>query len=428
MDGYILKRGVPQTQYGSAYYVSDYVPVTGGKTIKFNYAVWGPADAAWRAAEYDSSKNYIDYISSAEHTLSANAAFIRFSARKDDQTAATTLAYVNSNLKITDGESGGQYLDDTANTFMMGSTVRKSDTYFVDASGDEILIMWKMQGANDKDIGIKMKTFNRNGAFSFSSFGTAPNNTEYVGNKTSNYVEYMATGEDHFSPFGVRAVNNADGDYPDTVIYTGGFHKKDSVDTARRISLDMYFDGRKISDFVGYCNTIDIVTVHRIQAENTFKTTGDGREVLEQTLRLRFENGEIKVQTDVKALESVVLRTWFFIQGHHKANGLGDDGIRYIGSNEQRGILSMDLASNSGDKYAKTMRMLSDVMQVEMNMEDFDVGRGDYNEQSFSCDVRIYDGYSKCYFNPVKASTNPIELDEGDMISARGSYRFGIFE
>lgn len=431
MDNYILQNGVPISASWSAYYyVSDYIPVAGGKTIKFSFAPWYDADANFRAAEYDSNKTYIKNITSTEHDLSANAKYIRFNVKKSQfgGTLTNALKYVNENLLLTDepiiDESG---LDKEKNTFLSASATREADTFYVDASGSEMLVLWKMPGADDKDVGVKFKTFTNNSAYQFCSVGTVQNPSPFVGNKPENYVEYMATAEDWFSPMKVNAVNNIDGDTPDTLKWSGGFHQNNGVNTSRRVSLDIYFDGRKKEKFVGYCNTIDIYIVHQLVASNTFKSDGTGREVIKETIHVQFANGKINVETTCKALEPVTVYVWYFLQSHHKTTGLGSSGIRYIGSEANRGINSMDEASDAGDLYARTMRLLSNTLQMDMSVEDYDIGRFAHavGKTSF---VRFYTTYSKPYFNMIDDSGSPMTLDTGESFMAKGSYKFGIFE
>ena len=433
MDGYILKRGVPQTQYGSSYYVTDFIPVSGGDTLDTNFVPWGNADDIYRAAEYDTGKEYIKVISSFPHKLSDNAAFIRLSVKKSEYggTAAAALDYINSNFLLSNGETV-EYtgIDETKNIFMSGELADKASTYFVDASTDELLIVSKMPGRNDKDVGLKMKTFTNNNSFQFCSFGTIENDSPYTSNKPSAYVQYMSTSEDFFGPIVAYAENNIDGDSPNDGHFTGGMHKWNGYNTARRTALDIYFDGRKAPGFVGYCKTIDIVIIQNLQVSNTLKNDGTGREAITEITKLHFENGVIYTETLFKALEPVDIQTFYFMQGNHKATGMGSGGIRYIGGEANRGINSMDEASNSGDMHARIMRMLSDTIQMDIEIDDFDIGKFEHSDaQTASAFVNVYDGYAKCYFNAIRATTeNRLHLDTGDACVARGSIKLGIFE
>ena len=435
LDGYILKNGVPQTQYGSGYYVSDYVPVTAGDTLTFSFLPWNAsADSSYRAAEYNSNKEYIKRLTGSPVTLSDNTAYIRFSVKKSDfgGSADTALTFINSNLLISNGDYVDYNdIDDTKNTFQSEEIVRKENTYFVDSSTSEILILSKMLGVNDKDIGIKMKNFTNNGSFQFSSFGTLENNAPFVSNKPSEYVQFMSTAEDFFGPIVAYAVNNIDGDDPNNSHFTGGMHRFNSKDTARVISQEIYYDGRKIPGFIGYCNTIDIIIKQNLQVSNTLKNDGTGREAVTEIIRLHFEKGVIYVESQFVALEPITIQTYYFMQGNHKANGMGANGIRYIGSEANRGVNSMDSTSNSGDLYGRTMRMLSDTIQMDITVDDYDLGRFDHVHGDYpSAYVNTYTNYSKCYFNVIRSSeaSNRLELDTGDSCMAKGSIRFGIFE
>ena len=430
VDNYVLQNGLPVSAAWSVYYyISDFIPVVGGKTINFSFAPWTNADSQYRAAEYDSTKTFIKNITTTEHTLSDNAAYIRFNVTKSDFGGNTTAAlkYINDNLLITDQASAEGEINDKNNIFLSDSVARKCDTYFVDAKTNELLILWKMEGSNSKDVGVKFKSFTNNNAYQFCSVGTVQNDSDFVGNIPQNYTEYQSTAEDWFSPIKVDAVNNVDGDTPSQLKWSGGFHMVDGVNTSRRVSLDIYFDGRKRTGFVGYCKTIDIVVVHQLVASNTFKEDGTGREVIKETIHVHFEDGKINVETTYKALEPVKVYVWYFLQSHHKSNGLGSNGIRYIGSEANRGINSMEQASDAGDLYARTMRLLSDTVQMEMTVDDYDIGRFSH-ALNYSAFVRFYNTYSKPYFNMIDDADSPLTLDTGESFTAKGSYKFGIFE
>ena len=78
----------------SGYYVSDFIPVTGGITLYSNLTING-------IFTYDSNKTYINRISSAAttHVISSNAAYIRIEANTNAHSSYSE--YVN-NLILTD--------------------------------------------------------------------------------------------------------------------------------------------------------------------------------------------------------------------------------------------------------------------------------------------------------------------------------------
>lgn len=433
-DGQVLKNGTPQTQYGGGYYVSDYVAVTGGDTIDFNFIPWGTVDSGYRAAEYASDKTYIKNINTLPHTLSSNAAYIRFSVKRDvfgtSATANIALSYMNNNFVISNGDKEEfSEINGTGKVFLSNTVIPENATYYVDATNEEIIILSKMYGKDDKDVGFKMKSFIANDSFQFSSFGTVSNSAPFVTNKPSDYVQFMATSEDFFSPVIVYATANIDGDDTATGHFTGGMHKFNSLNTARRTSIDFYYDGRKKPYFAGYCNTIDIIITYQIQASNTIKNDGTGREVLKEIIALHFENGVMNVENTFIALESVNIGTIYFLQGCCKANGIGTNGVRYIGSDVNRGIYAISSNSNAGDKNARTIRMLSDTIQMDISVDDYDAGRFSHMDYVvYSADTRAFSGYSKCYFNVIRSENNMLHLDQNCSCTIKGSMRLGIFE
>ena len=73
------------------------------------------------------------------------------------------------------------------------------------------------------------------------------------------------------------------------------------------------------------------------------------------------------------------------------------------------------------------MRMLSDTLQMDITIDNVDIGRFAH-ASDYSAFVRAYTNYSKCYFNAIGSSENPMHLDTGDVCIAKGSIKLGIFE
>ncbi len=116
----------------------------------------------------------------------------------------------------------------------------------------------------------------------------------------------------------VSAESNEDGDDP-IAEFTGGWHgfngNQSGSPTARHVSLQVWVDGKMVNDtFKGYTNDLVIETTSNIQGFNTKKKDGSGREIIQQKVKMKFNEGRADVHIKMVPLEKVRIHTYYGLQ------------------------------------------------------------------------------------------------------------------
>ena len=225
---------------------------------------------------------------------------------------------------------------------------------------------------------------------------------------------------DWCGPYIVKAVNNGDGDDVNTHTFTGGNHNYDNTGamnssaTGRNLSLKYYADGKEITNGdIGTASLIEIMWVNRIQAYNTRKSNGTGREVLEEKHLFRFDGYEWLSEIEVTPLEDVYVETYYGFQcavtyyPTIHMNG-ADYRLPFIYSSPH----------SSGNSTPNMYVGVSEYDRLEMEVDrSYDLGKGDFYNGTEG--FRTYDG-GKGYSYLVMNQNMYKDCSYG----ARGYYRF----
>lgn len=235
----------------------------------------------------------------------------------------------------------------------------------------------------------------------------------------SKYI--VQTSGDWHAPYVVKAVNNADGQMVASGYFTGGNHGYDNtatgVPTARCENLKMYADGKALATGnEGYCDKIRIEWDNFVQAYNTTKANGTGREVLREHITMLFDGYKWETETTIYPLEPIKIQTWYGLQ-FFTANY---DYVAYI--NGETGLISSQSGSSeSGNAKPNAMKFfnLEDTAIVEIDT-CYDLGTRKHASGS-TAGFFARGSYSKAYGTIIGGST---ELVSGGAYSMRGSYIF----
>lgn len=297
----------------------------------------------------------------------------------------------------------------------------KTNTLFpiyVDKVGDVINVISKYNST--KDIRYLMTKKGNNNIFDFKEIYLIDNNSYSVSNQLIGTL-FFTNGTDFFAPYKVKAINNIDGDTPAVDHFTGGNHGytggADGTPTGRTASLKLSVDGREITDYKGYCNFIDIVWVNCIQAMNTKKANGSGREVLKETYELHFDGYKWSVKNTIEILEDVNLTNYYGLQLSCLPSW--SEGVYYNSSaNRKWNATNVMTKSNSKTCDCISVKKGSDRLDVFIDRVN-GIGNGallqyiDYNA--------FMESYGKAYFFLIYGTTN---LIKGDILTFEGGYRF----
>lgn len=307
----------------------------------------------------------------------------------------------------------------------IGELEKKKTTFpvrFV-ASGSAGTITVASRYSAENDIMVQLKKKGGNNIFDFSLFaligvGTSISDNLALPNKTE---VLMNTATDWHAPFQIKALENVDGDMQDVSHFTGGNHDYTNsgtggTPTGRTAVVRFIADGAEVVDGEGYCNVLEILWTNYVQAMNTKKADGTGREVLVERHRMTFDGREWKSQVEIEPLEAINMVLYYGLQAcggnslyNHARYYGGVNRLEYDTSNEN---------TSSGNKEATAIRWHGDTHEVIMTIDPtFDIGSREFYSGTSGL---FTTSYGKAYANFF---TNK-QMQPGEIYSLRGAYVF----
>ena len=231
------------------------------------------------------------------------------------------------------------------------------------------------------------------------------------------------TGTDWQGPYVVSANQNADGDaIAQGAAYTGGNHAygpggASGTPTARTVSFKVIVDGVELEDGgdLDWNDYVEINWVNRVQAWNTKKADGSGREVLEENPVWTFRpHGEVHVQNMVKSLEPITVTTYY---GMQMSAGWFSRGIFIPDATRQISSVS-DIYNAYGSSFDGSVINAYDAnINISMAIDTaFDLGTGSCLGNA----KQIHVSNTKVYFQTI----NNTQFAANDYFAYRGCYHF----
>lgn len=275
--------------------------------------------------------------------------------------------------------------------------------------------------AHGKDVLFVLKKKGGNNIFDFYQFCTFEHGKSISELSESDLTIIQTTTTDWHAPFVVKAVDNIDGDLPESSHFTGGNHDytntgSGGTPTGRTVSLKVLADSSEVSECSGSCNVLEISWTNHIQATNTKKEDGTGREVLIENHVLSFDGVEWKSYVEIIPHEDIQMLTWYGFQGCGTSSVYKN--IRFIGGeNRQLCDGSVDKNHCGGNTASMVVCYGNDhKMEIEID-KTFDLGDLRY----YPWDDSIFSRqYGKVYFNIFADNI----LNGGCLYALRGKYRF----
>ena len=272
-----------------------------------------------------------------------------------------------------------------------------------------------------KDMVVTLKKKGGNNIFDFYQFATFEHGKAIENLVDEELTVIQTIGTDWHAPFIVKAVNNADGDLPSSNHFTGGNHEYTNTGsggtaTGRTDSVRVYADKQEVTDGIGACRHIEIKWTNYVQATNTKKEDGTGREVLIENHTLSFDGVEWHTCVEVIPLEDIIMATWYGLQ----ATGTSElyKSIRYVGATNRNLYDGSTQRSNCGDNKATKVICCGDEHKLEIELDPtHDLGDRKYysGTEGIFCET-----YGKVYFNIIAGK----QLTKDSLYSLRGKYRF----
>ena len=244
-------------------------------------------------------------------------------------------------------------------------------------------------------------------------------------------TDLINSGTDFLSPSTIYATSNLNGDFPDMTSgkLTGGWHMYNSAvsgnytATARNISYKVFCDGKEVIDGESVRGSeVIIEIVNRLQASNTEKSDGTGREVCEQTFRIIFREGfKCIVEGSIKALEQIHIATFYGVS----AMLMAGKPFRWIGCRANRQPQTPKTEANRcGDKFCNGIEQVGDTDTFVMGIDStYDLGTMYANSWIHS----NVTGSGKSYAvfiaqNAAGDDSSRLALNANDVVFWRGFY------
>ncbi|MDT7016994.1 hypothetical protein [Latilactobacillus curvatus] len=280
-----------------------------------------------------------------------------------------------------------------------------------------------------KDLKLTFGRISTNNTWQFSGAWLLNNTGKSVNSDFDRATEdYINAVTDYVSPiYNLRAINNINGDQPDSKHYTGGWHGYDNANsgtaTARTISCKVFVDGFELGNEIVNGYETKLIVTNLVQGTNTKKVDGSGREILQEKITYTIVCGNINVEAEYTALEDLTISGYSFLQFqmvyrfHSKFIAYDDDDHRKWIDNLSSDIYGGDKTISSTNCMQFTGESDKCTMFYDPN---FGLGKMQYNNSYRWC----YRNYEKGYFNLINPSDSPITFRSGDVFACRGGYKF----
>ena len=389
-----------------------------GQKLYFNVPLHGSAAASAVVSCFDINDNFItqEGMDGLCYTVPLNASYIRLTVYKY---AYWDIDDVNSVFMILTSNVTADYFPYGSKSLLPVNENISKYKMAVSVNDDKINIT-SASGTKHLHYSLQFFTGSKNAFFDFNKISVTE---EFTAIPTSETVLF-SNGSDFFGPHIVKAINNIDGDMPDSLNFTGASHaysgntEKSTNATGRSIITAILVDGVTYNQFLGYCDTFDIYWTNYIQATNTKKEDGSGREVLKEDYHLHFDGEKFEVENDITALEEIEIVRYYGLQIAHGVSGYDYD-ISYIGSHGN--IVSKKGNSKSADTHCQEIFIKRKDEPVECRFGLHPVGLG-----TFYCNhwYSAFDtDYGKSYFFMVN-SDEKCPMTQNQQVNFKGYYKF----
>lgn len=396
------------------YTTTDYIPVEFGDEIYIQDFDKVAGDNLY-ICEYDANKSLVGSRYSVNVGLRVNVGTFTITNEnaKYIRITYTNTVWNGTKLMISIGKSMEQY-------YGFGELiVVQQHKYPVYASVKSDVLRVITKYTNDTDLCVTFGKHGGNNLPDFMSLATIKNSNVYPTDNYSQITEFLNIGTDWHAPFLIKALNNIDGDQPTVTHFTGGNHNYSNTGasgytpTAVCDLLKYYVDGVETSDFEGYCNNIEVVWVNRVQASNTKKSDGTGRNVLQEKHTLIFNGYEWESSVELIPLEDINIVTYY---GFQAQTGNIYPNIRFIGA-ENRGLYNTSTNNSSGDNKVNGVQIYGEEHKLEIYLDvTHDIG-----------DRRYYTGTSGAFNTSAKiyfSLINNLTANENNLYCASAKYKF----
>ena len=436
--GYIRQDGTATAESVTTFKRSDYIPVKHGDTVKVVATFGSSTPSLFSAYSDDDESSFVEsvipsssgYDKEYDYVVPTGVNYLRFSGHVQYLNRTYSIEIVSADKSLVEKiDEIEVHLDDKQNILQSGSNIKTINGESILGSGDLKVgnglfkYLFVQDGiivavaSGNRFLTIKLGPGGGNGLFDFREFGQISAEQDFT---EANIQRLHYSSSDWIAPFQIRAIDNIDGDDTENITFTGGAHQYNnsitgSTPTARLASVEYRIDGELVTEGNGQASFLKIVVTEYIQATNTKKQDGTGREVLQEIVTWQFDGVRWSMETELVPLEDISLVRWYGYQFTGIGSGLVEHWGYINGTN--RGL---DATTSGNDStigmYANGnvfLKMLVDVLT-------------DMGNRAFMTDGATDSAFksgSKGYF--YIANNNAI-LAAGNHYFLNGSYEFSL--
>jgi hypothetical protein len=282
----------------------------------------------------------------------------------------------------------------------------------------------------DKDAIVTFNKVGPNSILQIAGFQTIANTDDGCsGDFDAARTTLRNAGSDWMSPYKVVAVNNADGDGSGQGVngyYTGGFHgyngDQTGAATGETTNYKFFVDGKEVtetSDAVYHASKeVVILVTNEIQGNNTTKSDGTGRAILQEQIKYTVTPNRIDIVNTITALEDIVVSQYYGLQLYKFSNMTG---FLYYGDTvEEHDFSAVTTYTDEIDYLVGGLDADPDRMVCQLDKTG--IGRHQYIKSGGIMARSITGG--KAYNNLVDNSPNYLPLSTNDSVFISGHYAF----
>lgn len=291
---------------------------------------------------------------------------------------------------------------------------------FVNIEGTNLTTIQKY--SSTQDLVLEWDLLYPNYIFNLKQIRIINNTDDEVSTDYRDGTVIYNFGTDTLGPWRVKALSNIDGDDPSSLHFTGGVHgylndyftNPLNTPTATNSSLAFKVDGITKTSFTGLATTVGVFFSNDVQATNTKKADGSGRNVLTENYELEMTSNHIGVSCKAEFLEPVNVSRYYGLQTVIPA--FYKDKIFYESSDNLKYNSAGVLTTSINDTCNHiVISKNGNFIDVEL---DTNTGMGRSGFRATSLHNAFSNTSDKSYFYLIE-DTN---FDAGDVVSYKGSY------
>ena len=214
--------------------------------------------------------------------------------------------------------------------------------------------------------------------------------------------------------------------------FSGGWHGSDGgqtgTATGRTVSFRVMVDNKIQGDGTYNASKIQVEVINKIQARNTIKDDGTGREVLTEKVTYTFEDDKVYVELVATADEDILIDKYYSMQVPIFVTNIKFVGENYVSVTPAKGTWTGNTLMYKSSENVREIRGVKANTSHALIAAMDNVCLGTYNKAI--SDDKVFatnngggqSSYTKLYYYLIGGTA--LALNQGESIMWRGFYKF----